>query len=75
MRKSLNLRRGAFIRSKPNGSTVTLVILNNFVQIVRTSSDDKSIEGVPYQLSTVVSSSTVVLTGNGGLGFDSGEGA
>ena len=54
MRKSLNARRGAFIRPKPNGSTVTLVILNNFVQIVRTRSDDKSIEGVPYQLSTVV---------------------
>ena len=54
MRKSLNLRRGAFIRPKPNGSTVTLVILNNFLQIVRTCSDDKSIEGVPYQLSTVV---------------------
>ena len=54
MRKSLNARRGAFIRPKPNGSTVTLVILNNFLQIVRTRSDDKSIEGVPYQLSTVV---------------------
>ena len=54
MRKSLNLRRGAFIRPKPNGFAVTLVILNNFVQIVRTRSGDKSIEGVPYQLSTVV---------------------
>ena len=54
MRKNLNLRRGAFIRPKPNGSTVTLVILNNFWQIARTRSGDKSIEGVPYQLSTVV---------------------
>ena len=75
MRKSLNLRRGAFIRPKPNGFAVTLVILNNFVQIVRTRSDDKSIEGVPYQLSTVVQTSTLVSTGNGELGFDSGEGA
>ena len=49
MRKSLNLRRGAFIRPKPNGSTVTLVILNNFLQIARINSGDKSIEGVPYQ--------------------------
>ena len=54
MRKSLNLRRGAFIRPKPNGSTVTLVILNNFLQIARINSGDKSIEGVPYQLSIVV---------------------
>ena len=34
-----------------------------------------SVEGVPYQLLTVVSMSTVVMTGNGESGFDSGEGA
>ena len=69
MRKSLNLRRGAFIRPKSNGYTVTLVILNNFLQIARINSGNKSIEGVPYQLLIVVQMSTVVLTGNGKLGF------
>ena len=54
MLNSFNSRRSAFIRPKPNGSTVTLVILNNFGRIARTRSGDKSIEGVPYQLSTVV---------------------
>ena len=51
MRKSLNLRRGAFIRPKPNGYIATLVILNNFLQIAPINSGDKSIECVPYQLS------------------------
>ena len=46
--------RGAFIRSKPNGSAVFLVILNNFGLIVWLYADDVSFQGVPYQLSTVV---------------------
>ncbi len=54
MQRRLDARKVAFIRPKPNGSTVSLVILNNFWQIARTRSGDKSIEGVPYQLSTVV---------------------
>ena len=54
MRKSLNSRRGAFIRPKPNGFPVLLVILNNFGLIERTCYVDVSIQGVPYQLSTVV---------------------
>ena len=54
MRTSPDSRRGAFIRSKPNGSAVFLVILNNFGLIVRLYADDVSFQGVPYQLSTVV---------------------
>jgi hypothetical protein len=53
MPKSPDLRRGAFIRSKPNGSAVFLVILNNFMLIVWPCADDVSVQGVPYQLSTV----------------------
>ena len=34
-----------------------------------------SFKFLPYQLSTVRSWLTVVTTGDGGLGFDSGEGA
>ena len=36
---------------------------------------DALFEYLPYQLLTVGSRPTVVLTGNGELGFDSGEGA
>ena len=43
--------------------------------IVWLNADDVSVQGVPYQLSTVAETPTVVLTGNGELGFDSGEGA
>ncbi len=53
MPKSPDSRRGAFIRSKPNGFAVNLVILNNFLLIVWLYADDVSVQGVPYQLSTV----------------------
>ena len=36
---------------------------------------DKSSKFLPYQLSMVVYWTTMALTGNGELGFDSGEGA
>lgn len=36
---------------------------------------DKSIEFLPYQLWMVGYGPTMALTGNGELGFDSGEGA
>ena len=55
MRTSPDSRRGAFIRSKPNGiHVVDLVILNNFGLIARLDAGDVSFQGVPYQLSTVV---------------------
>lgn len=76
--------RSAFIRSKPidaaDGSSVfpssAMMTLNNFVLIVRSSStDDGSFKCLPYQLSMVGSTPTMVVTGNGESGFDSGEGA
>ncbi len=39
------------------------------------SAGDVSFKFLPYQLSTVRYWLTVVVTGDGGLGFDSGEGA
>ena len=36
---------------------------------------DKSFKFLPHQLSMVVYWTTMAFTGNGGLGFDSGEGA
>lgn len=44
------------------------------IAVVRKDGDG-SFKFLPYQLSTVGYWPTVVTTGNGGLGFDSGEGA
>lgn len=72
--------RNAFIRSKPIGGglarpSFTLVTLNNFVLIARSRTGDASFKCLPYQLSMVGSAPTMVVTGNGESGFDSGEGA
>ena len=52
-----------------------LVTLNNFVLIARSRTGDASFKCLPYQLSMVGSAPTMVVTGNGESGFDSGEGA
>jgi hypothetical protein len=72
--------RSAFIRSKPIGggfarSSYTLVNLNNFLLIAWSRTGDASFKCLPYQLSMVGSAPTMVVTGNGESGFDSGEGA
>lgn len=75
--------RNAFIRSKPIGGgwfavrpSFALVTLNNFMRIAWSSSTgDGSFKCLPYQLSMVGSAPTMVVTGNGESGFDSGEGA
>ena len=53
------------------GATRYLVIHNNF----RIVFDDASFKFLPYQLRMVGYWPTMALTGNGELGFDSGEGA
>ena len=53
----------------------TLVTLDNFVLIARPRAGDVSFKCLPYQLSMVRDMPTMVLTGNGESGFDSGEGA
>jgi hypothetical protein len=67
-------------QSVADGSSVrpsfVLVTLNNFVLIAWSSSTgDASFKCLPYQLSMVGSAPTMVVTGNGESGFDSGEGA
>ena len=52
-----------------------LVTLNNFVLIAWPCAGDISFKCLPYQLSTVDYKPTVVITGDGESGFDSGEGA
>ena len=66
-------RRGVFIRWKPmRGHPRILVIHNNFRIDLRI---DASFKFLPYQLWMVGYWPTMALTGNGELGFDSGEGA
>ncbi len=70
------LGKSAFIRSKPiRVLPVPLVTLDNFVLIARPSAGDVSFKCLPYQLSMVRDMPTMVFTGNGESGFDSGEGA
>jgi hypothetical protein len=54
---------------------VRLVTLDNFELIARPRAGDVSFKCVPYQLSMVSDMLTMVVTGNGESGFDSGEGA
>lgn len=70
----------AFIRSKthagcPSGRPGSLVTLDNLEPIAGPRGGDVSFECLPYQLSMVLSVPTMVTTGNGESGFDSGEGA
>ena len=71
----------AFIRPKPARVVgacrppAKLVTLDNLEPIVRPRGGDVSFECLPYQLSMVRSVPTMVTTGNGESGFDSGEGA
>ena len=52
-----------------------LVTLDNFELIARACPGDVSFKCLPYQLSMVRAMPTMVVTGNGESGFDSGEGA
>ena len=52
-----------------------LVTLDNFSRIARSRTGDASFKCLPYQLSMVGYAPTMVATGNGESGFDSGEGA
>ena len=55
--------------------SVRVVTLNNFGLIARARPGDVSFKCLPYQLSMVGYVPTMVVTGNGESGFDSGEGA
>ncbi len=67
--------RVVFIRWKPiPGLPGYVVIHSNFANRML-SGDDGSFKFLPYQLRMVGYWPTMALTGNGELGFDSGEGA
>ena len=69
--------KSAFIRSRPIASLwrVALVTLDNFLLIAWPRAGDVSFKCLTYQLSMVLDMTTMVVTGNGESGFDSGEGA
>ena len=78
MRQSSDLRgRALLLVHKTNPASVGPVVLtlDNFVLIARPSAGDVSFECLPYQLTMVRAMPTMVVTGNGESGFDSGEGA
>ena len=67
--------RVVFVRYRTSlGSPSSLVIHDNRTNRMA-SADDESFKFLTYQLPTVGYWPTVALTGNGELGFDSGEGA
>ena len=72
LKTQLLVGRVAFIRLKPILFGVFELSHNNCADRVFR---DKSNEFLPYQLSMVGYRPTMALTGNGELGFDSGEGA
>ena len=68
--------RVVFIRYKTNlGSPQSLLVIHNNQANRMGPPGDGSFKFLTYQLSTVGYWPTVAMTGNGELGFDSGEGA
>ena len=76
--------KSAFVRPEPilapscrkaRWAGCVVVTLDNFLPIACPSGGDRSFECLPYQLSMVRAMPTMVITGNGESGFDSGEGA
>ena len=79
MPASSDLREGALLLDQnqsgsPRGP-VSLVTLDNFERIAWPRAGDVSFKCLPYQLSMVCDMPTMVVTGSGESGFDSGEGA
>ena len=66
---------GLPVSRPPPLSPAALVTLDNLGPIARPRDGDDPFGCLPYQLSMVLSAPTMVTTGNGESGFDSGEGA
>jgi hypothetical protein len=66
--------RDVFIRLKPTRISVRLIGMIITVRIARLCGD-RPFKFLTYQLSSVGYWPTEAMTGNGELGFDSGEGA
>ena len=66
-------RKGSIYQIETNAASAGIVLNHN--NCADRVDRDKSIEFLPYQLWMVGYWPTMALTGNGELGFDSGEGA
>ena len=68
---------GGFIRTEPIQLLLSnsVMTLDNLTDRSRPCVGDGSFKWLPYQLSMVGDLPTMVITGNGESGFDSGEGA
>jgi hypothetical protein len=77
MQQSSDLRGRALLldQDQSDFGPKLMVTLDNFGLIARSRTGDASFKCLPYQLSMVGSAPTMVVTGNGESGFDSGEGA
>ena len=64
-----------FVLNQTYFSNKILLWIGSILWIVWHFVNDKAMEFLPYQLLVVRSCLAMVLTGNGELGFDSGEGA
>ena len=69
------LGRVVFISYRTNPGLPGLVVIHNNRTNRMASAGDESFKFLTYQLPTVGYWPTVAMTGNGELGFDSGEGA
>ncbi len=75
MRKVPTSGRDVFIRYKTNSGLPDFVVIHDISTNRMASADDAAFKFLTYQLPTVGYWPTVAMTGNGELGFDSGEGA
>ena len=73
--KTRLLGRVVFIRYRTNPASAGLLVIHNNRTNRMASAGDESFKFLTYQLPTVGYWPTVAMTGNGELGFDSGEGA
>lgn len=74
-REGVHLSDPKPMRGTLRGAPAALMTLDNLEPIAGPRGGDVSFECLPYQLSMVLSVPTMVTTGNGESGFDSGEGA
>ena len=72
---TLDFGKVALIRLRTNLCLHSSWMIHNKLANRMASAGDSSLKLLTYQLSTVGYWPTVALTGNGELGFDSGEGA
>ena len=71
-----NFAEGLYLLdTEPTQAMLGLVVIHNNRTNRMASAGDKSFKFLTYQLPTVGYWPTVAMTGNGELGFDSGEGA